>query len=87
MDEIIMAPNFGGICLVILVFLGIIYAFIVAFEEYVDGDFDPVIEARCKKCIMYDVCRKHGTDYNCKDYMTEEMLQKKCMNKDEFKRG
>ena len=83
MDEIITSPNFGGICLVILVILGIIYGLVVFFESIIDDDFDPVVEARCKKCICYDICRKHGCNYDCKDYMTEEMLQKKGMKKNE----
>lgn len=81
MDDFIMSPNFAGFAIVILVILGIIYALIVTFEAKAEDDFDPVIEAKCKKCICYEMCRKHGTDYECRDYMTEEMLQKRGMIK------
>lgn len=81
MDDFIMSPNFAGFAIVILVILGIIYAMIVTIEAKAEDDFDPVIEAKCKKCICYDMCHKHGTDYECRDYMTEEMLQKRGMIK------
>lgn len=67
----------AGGCLVILVLLGIIYAIIILVEEKVDGDYDDVLEAKCKNCICYDACPRHGRDYNCRDYMTEEMLRKR----------
>lgn len=66
----------GG-CLVILVILGIIYAIIVTIEEKLDDDYDDVLETKCKNCICYNICSRHGRDCNCKDYMTEEMLQKR----------
>lgn len=81
MDDFIMSPNFAGFAIVILVILGIIYALIVTIEAKAEDDFDPVIEAKCKKCICHDMCHKHGTDYECRDYMTEEMLQKRGMIK------
>lgn len=81
MDDFIMSPNFAGFAIVIFVILGIIYAFVVTIEAKAEDDFDPVIESKCKKCICYEMCRKHGTDYECKDYMTEEMLKKKGMIK------
>lgn len=66
--------NAGG-CLLLLVCLGIIYAVICMFEAR--DDYDEVTEARCKKCINYTVCSRHGCDYRCEDYCTEEMLQGK----------
>lgn len=81
MDDFIMSPNFAGFAIVILVILGIIYAFIVTIEAKAEDDFDPVIEAKCKKCICHDICSKHGTIYDCQDYMTEEMLRKKGLMK------
>lgn len=84
MDEFIMSPHFGSICLILMIILGIAYAVIVTVEALIDEEFDPVIEAKCKKCICYDMCKKHGCDYNCKDYMTEEMLQSIGMNKEDM---
>lgn len=77
MLEFITSGKGSGFCIVILIILGIIYGVVVAYDSYIDDEFDPVTEAKCKKCILYDMCRKHGLDYNCKEYMTEEMLQKK----------
>ena len=81
MVDFINSPKGTGLALILFVILGIIYAFVVIFESKAEDDFDPVIEAKCKKCICHDICSKHGTDYECKDYMTEEMLQKKGMIK------
>lgn len=67
----------AGGCLILLLILGIVYAVIIAIEEKVDSDFDEVTEAKCKKCLMYDACPRHGRDYNCRDYMTDEILRKK----------
>ena len=61
--------------LVILFVASIAYALILVLEERVEGDYDEVLEAHCKKCINYSVCQHH--DYNCKEYMTEEMLRSK----------
>ena len=61
--------------LVILFVASIAYALILVLEEKVEGDYDEVLEAHCKKCINYSVCSHH--DYNCKEYMTEEMLRSK----------
>ena len=38
------------------------------FEDKADNDFDDITEARCKQCRYYDMCHRHGRDYNCKDY-------------------
>ena len=70
----------AGCVIVLLVFLGIAYALICIFESIIEDDFDPVTEAKCKKCICYDVCRQHGCKYDCKDYMTEEDLKKRGLN-------
>lgn len=70
----------GG-CLVFMVVLGIVYAVICFIDDKIDTDYDEVTEAKCKKCIHYDGCRRHGCDYNCKDYCTEEMLCGKGLNK------
>jgi len=59
--------------LVILFALAVIYGLILVFEEKVEGDYDEILEAHCKKCIHYSVCRNRK--YNCKEYITEEMLQ------------
>ena len=65
--------------LVILFVLAVIYGLILVFEEKTEGDYDEILEAHCKKCINYSVCQHH--DYNCKEYMTEEMLRKKGVGK------
>lgn len=61
--------------LVILFALAVIYGLILVFEEKVEGDYDEILEGHCKKCIHYSVCHNHK--YNCKEYMTEEMLHGK----------
>ena len=71
----------AGGCLVILIILGLIYAFICMYEEKIDNDYDEVTEAKCKKCINYSVCRRHGCDYECRDYCTEEMLRNRGLDK------
>lgn len=58
----------AGGCLILLVLLGLIYGLIVVFEDKADNDFDDITEARCKQCRYYDMCHRHGRDYNCKDY-------------------
>lgn len=58
----------AGGCLVLLVLLGLIYGLILVFEDKADNDFDDITEARCKQCRYYDMCHRHGRDYNCKDY-------------------
>lgn len=72
---------FEGACLIFLVILGIIYAVIVAIEEKYDSDFDEVTEAKCKKCIYYDMCHKHGCDYECKDFRTNDPFYGKGVGK------
>lgn len=66
--------------LVLLAVLALIYGIIIEFEDQEDG-IDPIIEAKCKECISYDVCQHHGRKYGCKDYMTEEMLKRKGVGK------
>ena len=67
--------------LMMLIVLGIasIIAFIVVsiFEAIVNDDFDPVVERKCKNCICYPVCLHHGRNYECKDFITEDMLRKR----------
>lgn len=58
----------AGGCLVLLVLLGLIYGLIVVFEDKADNDFDDITEAKCKTCVNYSVCTRHGRDYNCKCY-------------------
>lgn len=58
----------AGGCLVLLVLLGLIYGLILVFEDKADNDFDDITETRCKQCRYYDMCSRHGRDYNCKDY-------------------
>ncbi len=58
----------AGGCLVLLVILGLIYGLILVFEDKFDNDYDDITEAHCKQCRYYDMCHRHGRDYNCKDY-------------------
>ncbi len=70
-----------GLMMLIIIGIVSVVAFIVVsfFEAIFSNEFDPVCEAKCKKCICYDVCLHHGRKYGCEDYMTEEMLRKKGM--------
>lgn len=63
-----------GMTLVFLVVLGIIYAFLCMFGD-TDDDFDEITEAKCKTCVNYSVCSRHGREYGCKDYYNDEMLK------------
>lgn len=63
----------AGGCLVLLVLLGLIYGLILVFEDKADNDFDDITEARCKQCRYYDMCHRHGRDYNCKDYRKDDV--------------
>lgn len=69
--------------LMMLIIIGIVsvvgFVLISIFEAIVYDEYDPVCEEKCKKCICYSMCRNHGCMYECPDYMTEEMLQKKGM--------
>jgi hypothetical protein len=68
----------GQTMLVLLGILAVIaYVVITILESIFTNDFDPVCEKKCKDCICYNMCRDHGCVYDCPDYMTEEMLQKK----------
>lgn len=86
MIDFIESPHFGSLCIIIIIVLGIGYVLLEIFNAIIMDEFDPVCEAKCKKCINYKCCRRHGCDYECQDYMTEEMLQKKCITKHEAKR-
>lgn len=66
--------------LVALAVLAIIYGIIIEFENKEDG-IDPILEAKCKECICYEGCHHHGRKYGCKEYMTEEMLKRKGVEK------
>lgn len=77
MLEFLESPHFGSMCILILIVLGIGYVIIEIIDSIIMDDFDPVCEEKCKKCINYKVCRRHGCDYECRDYMTEEMLRRK----------
>ena len=61
-----------GLIVILLVVLGIIYAVICMYEEKVDSDFDEIIESRCKKCVNYNTCSRHGRDYMCDCYYDKE---------------
>lgn len=77
MLDFLDSPHFGSMCIVILIVLGVGYVLLEIFNAIIMDDFDPVCEEKCKKCINYKVCRRHGCDYDCIDYMTEEMLRRK----------
>lgn len=72
-----------GLMLLVVIGIGAVIAFIVlsVFEAMVNDDFDPVIEAKCKNCVCYSVCLHHGRDYECRDYMTDDMLRQKGLKK------
>ena len=70
-----------GLLFLLLFILGVTYGILVALDYKIDSDRDEVLEAKCKKCICYDGCPRRGRDYNCHDYMTEEMLQKRGIEK------
>ena len=63
---------FEGGCLVLLVFLAIVYAIVCTIEDKIDNDYDETTEARCKRCVNYTVCSRHGSVYNCKYYHEED---------------
>ena len=69
--------------LMMIFVLGVIaiigFVILSVVESILYDEFDPVCEEKCKKCICYDMCRNHGCIYECKDYMTEEMLRRKGM--------
>lgn len=77
MLDFLDSPHFGSMCIVILIVLGVGYVLLEIFNAIIMDEFDPVCEEKCKKCINYNVCRRHGCDYECVDYMTEEMLRRK----------
>ena len=77
MLDFLESPHFGSMCIVILIILGVGYVLLEIFDAIIMDDFDPVCEEKCKKCINYKYCRRHGCDYECVDYMTEEMLRGK----------
>lgn len=77
MLDFLDSPHFGSMCIVILIVLGVGYVLLEIFNAIIMDDFDPVCEEKCKKCINYKVCRRHGCDYDCIDYMTEEILRRK----------
>lgn len=63
----------AGGCLILLIILGIIYAIIVTVEEKIDNDYDEVLEAKCKKCVNYNMCSRHGRDYMCDCYYPNDI--------------
>lgn len=72
----------GMTMLLLLGILAIVgYVILVVFEAITTDEFDPVCEQKCKDCICYDVCKRHGCDYDCQDYMTEEMLKQKGLSR------
>lgn len=77
----------SGAGMAMILILGIVglvgYCIICFVEAMMMDEFDPVCEQKCRSCICYNMCKEHGCHYDCKDYMTEEMLQKKGMSKDE----
>ena len=77
--------NDMGITLIGCIILGLVYAVVLAFEEKWDNDFDEITERKCKKCISYSVCSRHGRDINCREYMDEAMLLRKGIRKDDDK--
>lgn len=77
MIDFLTSAHFTGLCIVILILLVVGYVILEIFDAIIMDDYDPICEAKCKKCINYKVCRRHGCDYNCIDYMTEEMLRGK----------
>ena len=64
-------------CLIILLFLGLVYIGILIWEDIHNDEFDEIIEARCKRCVYKNDCERRGRDYNCDRYTTEEMLRRK----------
>lgn len=81
MSEFLASGHGMALVLIIGVILGVVFAFLQIVEAKIEDDFDPVCEEKCKRCICYDICRKHGTDYECKDYMTDDMLKRKGVDK------
>ena len=77
--------------LMMLLVIGIIgavgFVLLNIAEAIMFDEFDPVCEEKCKKCICYEMCRNHGCIYDCRDYMTEEMLRRKGMENESKKRG
>lgn len=79
-----LASDKGIAMMIVLGVVGVLGYVLVSIVEAIGIDeYDPICEERCKKCICYDVCRNHGCIYECKDYMTEEMLRKSGVSKDE----
>ena len=62
------------------------FVIISVLDALITDEFDPVVEERCKKCISYTGCSFHGCDYNCKYYMTEEILRRKGLQNESEKR-
>lgn len=88
MSEFLASGHGMALVLILGVILGVVFAFIQIVEAKIEDEFDPICEEKCKKCVCYDICRKHGTDYECKDYFpcldyepreqkTEDMLNRK----------
>lgn len=73
MSEFLASGHGMALVLILGVILGVVFAFLQIIEAKIEDEFDPICEEKCKKCDYYDVCRKHGTDYNC----TDDMLKRK----------
>lgn len=77
MMEFIMSDGFAGFAIITLIVLGIAYFCIVMLEEYLDDDFNEIIESRCLKCARYNTCKKHGYEYKCEHYIPKDRPVKK----------